>query len=367
MKITKVEAIPVRVPLARPNSTATGVITETRKVIVKIITDSGIAGFGEASSVPEYGGGTADSIMDAITAYRPYLIGADPSEMSVIAGRLAETAVDDQLARAAVDVALYDIVARNLDQPIHVLFGDQVRDSVEVFLIIAGDGPEEVADNARQAVADGYRVVKVKAGFEPITATIAKIDAIRAAVGFGLDITVDANQAWQVDEAIANINQMAPFDLQSVEQPVAARDIKGMAAVTSTVDVPIIADESVWDIDDARHVIENRGADVLSVRVGKAGGLSAARSILDAAHGAGMPCILGSMLETDLGITAALQMAASVECALHACALSHYAMYDASFLEQPLRQDGGTLYVPTGPGLGVTVSEQRIDQFRESP
>lgn len=111
----------------------------------------------------------------------------------------------------------------------------------------------------------------------------------------------------------------------------------------------------------------NRGADVLSVRVGKAGGLSAARSILDAAHGAGMPCILGSMLETDLGITAALQLAASVECALHACALSHYAMYDASFLEQPLRQDGGTLYVPTGPGLGVTVSEQRIDQFRESP
>ena len=136
-------------------------------------------------------------------------------------------------------------------------------------------------------------------------------------------------QPWQVDEAIANIKRMEPFFLQSIEQPVAASDIKGMAVVTEATGVRIVADESVWDIEDALKVIKIRGADVLSIRVSKAGGISNARLILNMARDAGIPCILGSMLETDLGISAALQLAASVNCKLYASALSHYRMYDA--------------------------------------
>ena len=367
MKITDVEAIPIRLPLARPNITAMGVVTESRKVIVKIITDDGISGFGEASSFPAYGGGTADAVIGAMAIYRSHLIGADPYDHSKIAKQLEEMIAEEWLARAAINVALHDIVGKSLNQPIYNLYGGKVRDSVDVFLIVAGESPEEVADNARQAMANGFGVVKVKAGFEAIEATIAKIEAIRRAVGSGLEITVDANQAWEVKEAIANIRRMEPFNLQSVEQPVAARDFEGMATVTGAVDVRIIADESVWDIKDALHLIKVRGADVLSVRVSKAGGISNARSIMEAAHSAGMPCILGSMLEMDLGISAALQLAASVNCKLYASALSHYQMYDASLLEQPLRQKGATLYIPTGPGLGVTVSEEAINQYRESP
>ena len=344
-----------------------GVVTESRKVIVKISTDTGISGFGEASSFPAYGGGTADAVIGAMAVYRPHLMGVDPFNHAKIAKTLKALVAEERLARAAVNVALHDIVGKSLSQPIYNLYGGKVRESVDVFLILAGESPEQVADNARQAMEDGFRVVKVKAGFEAIEATIAKIEAVRRVVGAGLDITVDANQSWLVKEAIANIRQMEPFDLQSVEQPVAARDIDGMATVTGAVGVRIIADESVWDVEDALHLIKARGADVLSIRVSKAGGITDARSILELAHSAGLPCILGSMLETDLGISAALQTAASVNCTLYASALSHYQLYDASLLEQPLRQEGAALHIPTGPGLGVTVSEEAINRYRESP
>jgi len=367
VKISDVEAIPIRLPLARPNYTAMGVVTESRKVIVKITTDTGITGFGEASSFPAYGGGTADAVIGAMAVYRPHLMGENPFNHLQIGKTLEEMVAEERLARAAINVALHDIVGKSLNQPIYNLYGGKVRELVDIFLILAGESPEEVADNARQAMADGFGVVKVKAGFEDIEATIAKIKIIRQAVGSGLEITVDANQAWHVKEAIANIRLMEPFNVQSVEQPVAARDIEGMAIVTNAVGVRIIADESVWDIEDALHLIKARGADVLSVRVSKAGGISNARSILDIAHSAGMPCILGSMLETDLGISAALQVAASVNCKLYASALSHYQLYDASLLDQPLRQEGAALHIPNGPGLGVTVSEEAIDQYRESP
>lgn len=364
LKIVDVEAIPIRLSLSRPNYTAMGVVTESRKVIVKITADTGISGFGEASTFPAYGGGTADAVMGAIAACSPYLKGANPFNHVQISKMLREIVAGEQLALAAIDVALHDIVGKSLGQPIYKLYGNRVRESVEVFLIVSGEGPVEIADNARQAMADGFGVVKVKAGFESIEATIAKIEAIRREVGSGLDITVDANQAWQVDEAIANIKRMEPFFLQSIEQPVAASDIEGMAVVTEATGVRIVADESVWDIEDALKVIKIRGADVLSIRVSKAGGISNARLILNMARDAGIPCILGSMLETDLGISAALQLAASVNCKLYASALSHYRMYDASLLEKPLRQIGSTLHISTEPGLGVAVSEKEIDRHR---
>ena len=364
LKIVDVEAIPIRLSLSRPNYTAMGVVTESRKVIVKITADTGISGFGEASTFPAYGGGTADAVMGAIAGCSPYLKGANPFNHVQISKMLREIVAGEQLALAAIDVALHDIVGKSLGQPIYRLYGNRVRESVEVFLIVSGEGPVEIADNARQAMADGFGVVKVKAGFESIEATIAKIEAIRQEVGSGLDITVDANQAWQVDEAIANIKRMEPFFLQSIEQPVAASDIEGMAVVTEATGVRIVADESVWDIEDALKVIKIRGADVLSIRVSKAGGISNARLILNMARDAGIPCILGSMLETDLGISAALQLAASVNCKLYASALSHYRMYDASLLEKPLRQIGSTLHISTEPGLGVAVSEKEIDRHR---
>ena len=118
------------------------------------------------------------------------------------------------------------------------------------------------------------------------------------------------------------------------------------------------------DMEDALQVIKIRGADVLSIRVSKAGGIYNARLILKMARDAGIPCILGSMLETDLGISAALQLAGSVDCKLYASALSHYLMYEASLLEKPLRRKGSTLHIPNEPGLGVTVCEEKIDLHR---
>ena len=364
LRVVAVEAIPIQLSLSQPNNTAMGVVTETTKVIVKITTDTGISGFGEASTFPAYGGGTADAVMSAVAACSPYLRGANPLNYIQISAVLGEIIAREQLALAAIDVALQDIAGKSLGQPIYELYGNNVRESVEVFLIVSGEDPAEVAENARQAKADGFKVVKVKAGFETIEMTIAKIEAIRREVGLGLDITVDANQAWQVDEAIANIKLLEPLSIQSIEQPVLAKDIQGMADVTNATGVQIIADESVWDMEDALQVIKIRGADVLSIRVSKAGGIYNARLILKMARDAGIPCILGSMLETDLGISAALQLAGSVDCKLYASALSHYLMYEASLLEKPLRRKGSTLHIPNEPGLGVTVCEEKIDLHR---
>lgn len=367
MIITGVEIIPFSLPLVRPHVTALGTVTRSRKVLVKISTDEWITGFGEASAYPEYGGGSLEVIATALEASAKVLVGEDPFDTQALMARLLRSGGTVPIARAAIDVALHDLIGQALSQPVSTFFGGRLRDRLEVFFMLAGATPEEVAEDAVRAWDAGYRTVKLKAGFEPIGRTLDKVRAIREGVGGSLAITVDVNQGWEVNEAIDGIHRMAALGVESVEQPVASRDLAGMATVTRSADVRIVADESVWNLNDALEIVKRRAANSLSVRISKAGGLREARNMLDLAHVAGLSCILGSTLESSIGIAAAVQLGVSAPCRLDASALSHHLMFASPLVHSPLVMERGELLVPEGSGLGIQVDEEAVADFQDDP
>ena len=365
MVITEVETIPISLPLVRPNVTALGTVTHSRKVLVKIHTDESVIGFGEASAYPEYGGGAREDIAASLEACTNLLVGEDPFERQALMVRLLRSGATLPIARAAIDVALHDLVGKALNHPLSTLFGGGLRDRVDVFYILAGATPEAIAEDAVRARDAWFRTVKLKAGFEPIGRTLEKLRAIREAVGGSLAITVDANQGWEVKEAAAGIARMAALGVESVEQPVAGPDLEGMAALTRAADVRIVADESVWNLKDALEIVEKRAAHCLSVRISKAGGLREARNMLDLAHAAGISCILGSTLESSIGIAAAVQLGVTAPGRLEASALSHHLMYPSPLIHSPLVLEHGAVLVPEGSGLGIQVDEEALADFRD--
>ncbi|OZV10618.1 dipeptide epimerase [Tissierella sp. P1] len=312
MKIKEIQVGQISVPLKKPFKTALRTVNKIEDVVVKIITDTGHIGYGEAAPTAVITGDTKGSIKCAIEDYiAPQIIGLEIENIEEIMNRIDRSLIKNTSAKAAVDIAIYDLFGQLHKSPLYKLLGGYKKEIISDLTISVND-PEEMAQDSIEAVRRGYKTLKIKVGLDS-QMDIKRIQAIRDAVGYNVDLRLDANQGWKPKEAVMLLRKMEDkgFNIELVEQPVSANDLEGLKYVTQNVNTPILADESVFSPFDAVKIIQNRAADLINIKLMKTGGIHNALKICSVAEIYGVECMIGCMLESKLSVSAAVHLAAS--------------------------------------------------------
>ncbi|NLL61801.1 MAG: hypothetical protein GX240_03330 [Candidatus Atribacteria bacterium] len=364
MKITKVESIPVRVPLKGEWRISSGARTHSDYVIVKVFTDEGIVGIGEASPVPRWAEETQGSIMYVLeNMIGPSIIGMDPFQFDHVNEKMDSLMQRNIFAKAAVDMALYDIAGKYLHTPVYNLIGGLYRKSIPLAFVTGIKTFREAQKDIEQALQDGFKTFKVKVG-NNILEDIDLVSKIRKCIGDNLEITVDANAVWGTREAIEAINRLDEFYLGAVEQPVQRWNIDGLREVKNSVRPAIMADESLFDLHDALMLIKHEAADIFNTYVSKGGGMSNNQKVVAVAEAAGIPCLLGSMIELGIGTAAGLHFVAATK---NVCLPNYIVgtlMHKDDVIKEKFELKDGCLEVPDGEGLGITLDDEKIEKYR---
>ncbi len=312
MKITGVRIGEVHIPLVTPFKTALRSVDEVNDIVIALTTDTDAVGYGEAPPTAVITGDTKGSIVTAIRDFIvPSIVGIDILELDTIMIRLHASILKNTSAKACVDMAVYDLYAKALGQPLYKVLGGS-SDTVETDLTISVDTVEKMVSDSIKAVSEGYRILKVKVGKEGL-ADIGRIQAIREAVGPDVLIRVDANQGWEPKDAVRIIRRLEDLEIgiDLVEQPVKAHDLAGMQMVTQNTYTPILADESIFSAEDAINVIRMRAADLVNIKLMKTGGIYEALKICSIAEIYNVRCMMGCMLESKLAVSAGAHLAAA--------------------------------------------------------
>ena len=361
MKITSIEAIPVRVPRPRPFKSSLGVQQASENAVVRIHTDEGLVGLGEASSIWDRRGRGESETINGLLAEA--LVGQDPTQISAISALMDSLLHRSYPAKAGVEMALYDLVGKMLNAPVYTLLGGQVRERVLLSHSLSMGDPEDIVEQAARLAEEGYQTLKCKVGRD-LQADLQILDAIRSEVG-DITLRVDANMGWaSAKEAVRQINELSVFDLELIEQPLHYSDMEGLRFVRANVEVPIMADESVWTPSDAMACIRANAVDVFNVYVSEAGGLGPAAPIFAIAEAARLPCIIGSMPELGIGTAAQAHLAFAMRNIGYASDVNGFVYHSDDIINETLRIEEGYLYPPSGPGLGVSLDEEKLQRYR---
>lgn len=354
MRIQKVELGEIQIPLVTPFKTALRTVTAVNDIVVRITADDGQTGYGEAPATAVITGDTKGSVVAAIRDFiAPAITGMDIEDIDGIMRRMQKAIVKNTSAKAAVDMAVYDLYAKNLNKPLYKVLGGN-QNTIETDITISVNDTEEMVQDSLRGVEQGFRILKVKVGKEGLK-DVERIAAIRRAVGEEIIIRVDANQGWQPKDAVRIIRAMEDkgLNIDLVEQPVDAHNFEGMKYVTSNVFTPILADESVFSPQDAIKLIQEGAADLINIKLMKTGGIYEALKICGIAESFGVECMTGCMLESKLAVSAASHLAAAkgviTRHDLDGPALCKIDPYEGG----PVFE-GPKITMPEAPGIGIT-------------
>ncbi len=369
MKITRIEPIPVCVPLKKgwTAKTAHGEHATSPYVLVKVHTDAGLVGLGEATISGLWSGETQAGTVAVITDYiAPQLVGKDPRDITACRRAMDFIIKLNPFTKAAVEMALWDIAGKAVGLPVYQLLGGKVRDRIRIKLVVwARDVP------GSQAMAEGHlklgvTCVKVKTGLDPET-DIARVRAVRKVVGRDVPLTIDSNCGWTIQQARYCLRRLAYANVLLAEQPIPAGDPAALAELRRESRIPIMADESVFTLQDAWLLTAHRAADILSIYPGKHGGIAATAEIVAVAKAAGLRCTIGSNLELGIGTAAMLHVAAAFPeidtDSFPADTIGPF-YHDADLITQPLDLGPPHARVPDGPGLGVELDKEQVKKWR---
>lgn len=320
MRITEIQVQPLDLHLQTPLTVAYGSYPVLNYALLKIFTDDGLLGLGEASPDPAVTGETQAIVIAALKKVSALLIGRDPLDLESILGACRASIPHAPAGLAAIDMALYDLIGQSLGVPVYQLLGGQSRPAVDLYPVIPLDEPLAMAAMSANFVEMGASALKVKLSSFP-DLDVIRLREICAAVGGSVRLRLDINQGWRdAPTALAAIRQLEAFNIEWIEQPVTAADLAGLAAVAAAAEVPIMADESCHTAADALKIACLRAADMLNIKLMKCGGLYQAAQMLAVAEAAGLPCILGSMGESSIGSAAGLHFV-TAHASLLACEL----------------------------------------------
>ena len=383
MKIVDFEFFKVSLPTRRKHTWA----TSTKDVgigygIVKVTASNGIIGFGEASVMPEWGGDfscqygeTAETMELVIKNHLfPSIAGMDPFDMDLIHNKMELAIRGYPYAKAALDIAIYDILGKALGKPIYKLLGGRHRDRIPLAHSLGLMEIDRAVDEAIEAVKEGIKHIKVKGGLD-FKRDMELIGKLRKELGPDIVIFIDANQGYPtVKEAVKWINKMdSRYNLEYLEQPVEGRNQMKLASKLSNI--PICADESCWSPSDAIEIIKDDIADYISIYVGKAGGLYSGRLIAHIAENAGISCNVNGSGEFGVGNAANLHLASTGKNITLASVFPVTTLsgreqtkvackwYIDDIITEPFKYEDGCLLVPDEPGLGIEVDEEKLKKY----
>lgn len=362
MSVASIRLLPYSLPLRDPWPSAEGPVAERHGCVLAIEDADGRIGYGDTAPFPGFGLETIASSVASLRLAARRLIDL-PAERFLEAAAnlpyLAQVAASPA-ARHAIDLALHDLAAQRAGATIaRLLGGDAALASVPVNATIPRVEPERAAALAREAVASGTTTIKIKVGGAPLAQDLSRLRAVRDAIGPGVKLRLDANQAWSEREAIEALTAMRVYEIEYVEQPLPAAQAEAMARVRRAADVPIAADEAVRNKEGARRLLESGAADMLIVKPMVLGGLHAARAVCDQARSLGAGVVVTSLIESAIGRTGALHLAASLGETGRAHGLATGTALARDVAEGP-RVEAGAIALPAGPGLGVRLEEATL-------
>ena len=354
MKISKITFGMLRVPLKTPFKTALRTVERVEDIVVMVHTDTGHVGYGEAPATAVITGDTHGSIIDAIHHYNtPRLIGEDIANLNRIT-RLVQTSMEkNSSAKAAVEIAIYDLWAQLYDAPLYKMLGggDPV---ITTDITISVDTIDKMVADSISAVDRGFDSLKIKVG-KDIGVDIERTKAIYAAVENRALLRLDANQGWTAKQAVFAIRTLedAGVRLELVEQPVKARDLEGMRYVTERVHTPIMADESVFGPMEVIELINMRAADIINIKLMKTGGISNAIRIADIAGLHQVDCMIGCMLESSISVAAAVHLAVAKSDVITKVDLDGPSLCQGNPVEGGVIFNESEISITDAPGLGI--------------
>jgi len=366
VKIKTIEPIAVRLPMKKPVQMAGETVAQAENVFVRIESESGAVGWGEAAAAPTMTGETIAGMMAAIELMTPKLLRRAAYDFAGAAAAMNAQLYGNSGAKAAIDMALHDLVGRASGRPVHALFGAKKRSRMAVLAVV---GSEDAAADLREAQAwwnAGYRAFKIKVGLGSPEAdavrTMMLCQALKrqAQDGEPCLVSADANQGFSVDGALTFVRGIGDCGLDFFEQPVSAHDLDGMSRIAAASAVPIGADEGIHSLDDIARHHERKAARGVSLKAIKLGGLSSlfAASQLCAAcdmH-VNVSCKTG---ETSLASAAAVHLAAVAPAIAWGLTVTSSGIAE-DVTATPLAINNGHVEVPEHPGLGVDVDEHRL-------
>ncbi len=364
--IGDVRVIRADIPLRRPHLMSFTRLEAVNFVFVRLESRDGLVGWGEAACLggPTWSEESAESIAATVERYlAPWLVGRDFTALEALRLEMARRVKGNPFARAAVEMALWDLNGRQLGVPVHRLLGGRVRDRVPLSWSLAVDDPEAELAEARDLVARGHRIFKIKTGAHPVAEDVARVRRIREAVGPAVSLRVDANQGWDRATALAAIRQMESYGVDFVEQPVPRWDLEGLAEIGRRASVPVMADESCCSPHDALALARLGGVGILALKVTKAAGIAPTMAVARIAEAAGLSCYVGCMIETSLGTAAYLQVALAAAPVTWGCELFGPLLLRGDVARAPVRYRDGAILAQDGPGLGVEVDEALLKEW----
>lgn len=366
--VEKVETIIVDVPTIRPHVLAMTTMYRQTLCIVRLHCGDGVVGIGEATTIGglAYGEESPEGIKLAIDTYfSPILLAGDASRPAMIMAALDTSIVGNHFAKCAIETALLDAQGKRCGMAVSELLGGRVRDSLPVLWTLAsGNTVKDIAEAEAMIACRRHNAFKLKIGKRPVADDVAHVGAIKKALGDKASIRVDVNMAWDETTALKGMKMLADAGCDLVEQPISRNNRAGMERLRAAGVIPIMADEALRGPVDAYDHAVRGAADVFAVKIEQSGGLIAAKAVQAIADAAGVALYGGTMLEAGVGTVASAHVFATFGRLSFGTELFGPLLLTEEILETPLTYGDFALQVPSGPGLGITLDEDRIAFLR---
>ncbi|WP_195818680.1 muconate/chloromuconate family cycloisomerase [Roseobacter sp. MH60115] len=367
-KIDRVETFLIDIPTIRGHVLSMTTMTVQSIVLVRLRFEDGSDGWGEGTTIGgmRYCAESPESIRLAIDSYiAPAISGLEGDNINAALAVIETTVRGNPIARAAVEMALWDGLARRLDQPIAQLFGGALHDSLPVAWTLASGNSQTDITEAQQMIETGrHNIFKLKIGKRPVRDDVAHVAAIKASLGDKASVRVDVNQSWSLSDARWGLAGLQDVGCDLVEQPIPADQISNLKALTDSINIAVMADEALQGPKDALRLAADRSADVFAVKIAQSGGLKRAAEVVAIARSADIGLYAGTMLESGVSTATALQLFATVRHLAWGTELFGPLLFRDEILQTPLTYQNFSVTIPEGPGSGVEVDISKIEFYR---
>lgn len=327
----------------------------SEQILTIVETHEGLTGVGAVAAVPPFMGETTETIEAAIRFLTPVVQGFSPFDIEALCSAMDSALPGNPTAKAAIDFACYDLMGKSLGVPVYRLIGGQYRQRIDCTWVIGIKTISECVREGAARLAEGYKVLKIKIGHNDREDS-EKVRLLREELGPEAVIRIDANTAYTAERAIRVLDPLQQYNLEMIEQPCRKEDLAGMARVRHALKTPILADESAMGLAETYEVISRGAADIINIKLSKAGGIHKARKIAAVAEAANIPILIGSNLELGPGVAAGVHFGAATSGISYATdVFTGVQLHTRDIVENIWNREGMTIAVPQSPGLGVEI------------
>lgn len=364
--VDRVETLLIDIPTIRPHKMSVATMHSQTLMLVRLYCSDGSVGVGEGTTIGgmSYGPESPEGMKLTIDTYiAPLLVGADASAVRALMGRIGTHVKGNLFAKCAIETALLDAQSKRIGVPLSDLFGGRMRERLPVaWTLASGDTSKDIAEAEQMLDTRRHNIFKLKIGMRPVMDDVAHVAAIKRAVGDRASVRVDVNMAWSVSDACRGLPALADAGCDLAEQPVATAAM--LSRIVRRFPIPVMADESVGTPQNAYELARAGAADVFAVKTEQAGGLFAAQQIGAIADAAGIELYGGTMLEGPVGTIAAAHVFSTFQNLQWGTEFFGPLLLTEEILATPLDYSDFELTVPSAPGLGLTLDEERVQFFR---